>query len=304
MPFHLPPISRRAFLAQAALIAASGCQSPSSGAARSRPTDADLWALFSDTHIAADPANITREVRMAAHLEQAAKEVLELLQAPAGVLVNGDCALLKGEPGDYTTFRSLIQPLREARLPVWCALGNHDHRANFIEAFAVQKSEPVAPVDRHVALIDGGRFNWVMLDSLDVTNQTPGLLGAAQLAWLRNALDARPTKPAVVIGHHNIELGEAKMGMKDSKELLDLLESRRQVKAFVFGHTHTWKAEKTASGLHLVNLPPVAYVFDKQYPSGWVKARFDDRGMRLELRSLNPAHPQHGQTLDLPWRGA
>lgn len=304
MPIHLPPLSRRAFLVQAALLAAAGCQSSRPTAANQTPTDPDFWALFSDTHIAADVTVIKSDVRMAAHLEQAAQEVLAMRSHPAGVIVNGDCAMLKGEAGDYATFGSLVQPLRSAGIPLWCAMGNHDDRGNFRKGIAIPKADPQSPADRHVAVIEGRRFNWFILDSLDVTNQTPGYLGDPQIAWLRRALEARSNKPAVVIGHHNIELGEAKMGMRDSKGLLDLLESQRHVKAYIFGHTHTWKLDKTPGGIHLVNLPPVAYVFNKQFPSGWVQARFDDHGAKLTLRSLNPAHPQHNETVDLRWRSA
>jgi hypothetical protein len=304
MPIHLPPISRRAFLIQAALVAAAGCQGPHSTGSKRLPADPDSWALFSDTHIAADRAMIKSETCMASHLEQAANEVLALAKRPAGVLVNGDCALLKGEAADYATFASLLKPLRTGGLPLWCALGNHDDREHFRQGVAIPKADPKAPNDRHVAVIAGRRFNWFVLDSLDVTNQTPGFLGEAQLAWLQRALEARADKPAVVIGHHNIEPGEAKMGLRDSKGLLDLIESQRHVKAYIFGHTHTWKLDRTPGGVHLVNLPPVAYVFNKQFPSGWVHARFDDAGVQLTLRSLNPGHPQDGQTVDLRWRTA
>ena len=39
-------------------------------------------------------------------------------------------------------------------------------------------------------------------------------------------------------------------------------------------------------------------------PSGendWVRATVKDDGMDLELRSLNPAHPEHGQKVSLAW---
>jgi hypothetical protein len=54
--------------------------------------------------------------------------------------------------------------------------------------------------------------------------------------------------------------------------------------------------------IHLINLPPVAYVFRDGDPSGWVCARLEDRGMRLELRCLDPQHPAHGRVAELEWR--
>jgi hypothetical protein len=49
-----------------------------------------------------------------------------------------------------------------------------------------------------------GRFcDWYLLDSLDVTNKTPGTLGAEQLEWLEKSLKAAADRPALVMVHHN-----------------------------------------------------------------------------------------------------
>ena len=40
---------------------------------------------------------------------------------------------------------------------------------------------------------------------------------------------------------------------------------------------------------------PVAYAFGEDRPSGWVLARDTTEKIEFELRSLNPAHDQHGQ---------
>src|SRR5205814_1766480 len=112
---------------------------------------------------------------------------------------------------------------------------------------------------------------------LDVTDYPPGKAGEAQLAWLAKALDARPDKPAVVCGHHDPRLQEPPPGKQswsllDWPDLLKVLEPRRQVKMYVYGHTHVWAVKDHPSGIHLVNLPPVAYVFAAGQPSGWVHA--------------------------------
>jgi hypothetical protein len=73
------------------------------------------------------------------------------------------------------------------------------------------------------------------------------------------------------------------------------------VKALIFGHTHDWTSEQL-EGVHLVNLPPTAYVFTAGRPNGWVDAYVRDDGMSLELRSLDEKHPEHGQKVELKWR--
>jgi Icc protein len=90
--------------------------------------------------------------------------------------------------------------------------------------------------------------------------------------------------------------------LKDTKALFDVLRPRRQVKALIYGHSHVWNVGKDESGIHLINLPPTAYVFQQGQPNGWVQANLRKDGMWLELRCLDQKHAQHGQIVDLQWR--
>ena len=93
------------------------------------------------------------------------------------------------------------------------------------------------------------------------------------------------------------------MGLKDTLPLLDIIRPRKQLKAYIYGHTHHWSVERDGSGIHLVNLPPVGYVFREGEPSGWVHANLTASGMTLELRCVDPSHKAHGQRFHLDWRG-
>ena len=91
-------------------------------------------------------------------------------------------------------------------------------------------------------------------------------------------------------------------GMMDSNAMFEVLGRHKKVKAFVYGHTHTWEHKvHEATGIHLINLPPVAYVFSKDRPNGWVSARATREKLTLELRALNPTHDQHGQKVEIVW---
>jgi len=273
--------------------------------AQENGADPHRWALFSDTHISVDSTTITRGVNMADHLANAVKGVRALSSRPAGVFINGDCALLNGLAGDYATFSSLIGPLRDSGMPVHLTLGNHDDR-DVIWA-ALEKLRPAAPplASRHVSIVEGARANWFLLDSLDIVNKTPGLLGDEQRAWLAKALDAHSSKPALVMLHHNPNPADAekKIGLQDTAELLSLLLPRRHVKALFFGHTHTWRFAEQ-DGMHLVNLPAVAYQFAAAEPTGWVDLKLSERGAALELRAHDMQHPAHGKVTELAWREA
>ena len=65
------------------------------------------------------------------------------------------------------------------------------------------------------------------------------------------------------------------------------------------GQLAFWKDE---SGIHLINLPPVSYVFQAGEPAGWAHATLEREGMQLELRCVDPAHKSHGQLHKLQWR--
>ena len=219
-----------------------------------RPTDPNFWALLADTHLAADTAKVSRDVNMADHFNTVSKELLALPKRPAGAFVVGDLALNIGEPGDYGTFRQLVQPLRDGGLPLHLALGNHDQRDNFWTALKENKTEKRPVTDKQVLLVRTPDANWFVLDSLEKTLSTPGLLGPAQLDWLAQELDANKKKPALVLVHHNPGQVDNISGLRDTQELLAVLRPRRQVKAWIHGHTHVWKVEQDESGIHLVEL--------------------------------------------------
>jgi len=152
-------------------------------------------------------------------------------------------------------------------------------------------------------VLESPRANWFLLDSLEKVNATPGELGAEQLSWLSQALDARKDRPTLVMVHHDPQWTEAakRSGLRDTEKLFDVLVPRKQVKALIYGHTHRWRRSQR-EGIHLINLPPVSYLFDKEAPNGWVEMQLSDRGARLTLHALDTQHRQHGEKVELTWR--
>jgi 3',5'-cyclic AMP phosphodiesterase CpdA len=257
---------------------------------------------MADTHLAANTALTARGINMSAHFDAMLQDLLGLPHRPAGMFVVGDCAFNSGETADYAVLAAALKPLRTAGIPIHLALGNHDNRERFWEALESERAVKRPVADRQTALVRSRRANWFVLDSLEKTLSTPGLLGESQLNWLAAALDRNVDRPAVVLAHHNPGTVEGIGGLKDTAALLDVLRPRRQVKAFVYGHTHRWGIDPDPSGLHVVNLPPVAYVFREGDPSGWVHASLGEHGMLLELRCVDRSHPLHGDIRQLVWR--
>ena len=307
MPITLPPLSRRRFLTTS-LAAGASLLLPRLLLAEERPLDPHRLILLSDTHVAGDKAfQHVSKIKPWDTFSQAVAQITALPTRPGAILINGDCACIHGLPEDYTTLIEGLDLLRKSA-PLHMILGNHDHRENFIKALpaddAKQKDEALS--DRHVLLVETPRANLLLLDSLDQTNKTPGVLGEKQLAWLAKSLDARPDKPAIVFVHHDpddpVKRGQNKISsLTDTPAFLELILARKQVKAYVYGHTHRWN-HFVYGGVHFINLPPTAWTFDETRPRGWVDLALSPNGGTFQLKCLNPEHAKHNQKLELEWR--
>ena len=301
MPIHLPPLTRRGFL-KATLAAGAAAVLPGRAFGAEEAVDPNRVALLSDTHVWEN----TKEPYSGCMPNETCKAALDQLLAlsprPAHLVISGDLAHLAGLPGDYAVLKALLDPVRRGGVAVHLVLGNHDHRANVYAAFPDAKPAGKAPVaDKHVGVVETPRAAFLLLDSLNVTNQTPGLLGEAQRAWLARTLDA-PGKPALVVAHHNPDRREKVSGLTDTPALFEALAPRGRAKAYVFGHTHAWSYRKEGD-VHLVNVPATAHIFGKkQQPRGWLDARLEEDGVRLALRTVDTSDSRDGKTQRLAWR--
>lgn len=299
MPITLAPLTRRHFLATGALLAVGR------GTARAAEADPHRVALLSDPHIGEKPDETDRECVMADRLKLVAAEVAKLDPRPACAIVNGDLAHKTGTATEYELFAKLIEPVCEAGVPLHLGLGNHDNFTRF--AAGLEKLRPKdKPVEgKQVVVVELDRVNLFVLDSFDPKNTVGGMLGESQVKWLAKALDDRKAKPAVVCVHHPLQFdapkGGKSSGIADTADLWPVLKDRSQVKAFVFGHTHTWKLAER-DGIHLINLPAIGYPFAKAEVTGWVDAAFTEKGVKLEVHAADPKHAKHGDKAELTWR--
>lgn len=299
MPISLVPPSRRRFLQTGALASLASLTAVSAN-------DESWYALLADTHIEADPAKEARGTNMAANLKQVVSEILAEKTAPEFVVVNGDCAYNTGLKEDYTTFRALIRPLLDAEIPIHLTMGNHDDRGPFYQLFPESVIGSKELENQHLAVVESAHVNWIFLDTLDIVNKVTGRLGKDQLEWLSKSLDQMGDKPVLVAGHHYPQYmpeGSTAVvsGLADTVEFMELLRSRPQVKAYIYGHSHSYEIKKNSDGLHLANQPPVAYLFDDTKANGWLKARCTPHSIETELNCIDKTHRLHGEKTVLKW---
>jgi hypothetical protein len=110
--------------------------------------------------------------------------------------------------------------------------------------------------------------------------------------------------PVIVMAHHPIErVPLPKLnGLADSRELWKILTSHRQVKAYVFGHSHRWLIEQ-AEGIHLINVPTTAYLFRKGEPRAWTQFALSETGLHITLHKVGDGEdlPAEKMVADLSW---
>jgi hypothetical protein len=316
MPYELPsqPVSRRGFISGMLAVGAATVALPNWAHAltRSAPTttpvhptgslDPDRVALLSDVHIDANPRDINRGVNMFDNLWRAGEEVAGSGMRPVATVVTGDLSVTSGKVGDYATFARAITPLRAAGMPpLYLGMGNHDNFARFRRAFPATPGVVAPGEAKKVAVIETARANLLLLDSLGTTNATPGSIGSEQLSQLAADLDARRDKPAIVLVHHQPCDSLWNTGLTDTAAFYNVIVPRRHVKAVVFGHTHIWSAAQH-EGIHLINLPPTAFVFSARDPNGWVDLLMRDSGATFTLHTLDKGRGRNGERFNVSWR--
>ena len=285
MPFL---IDRRGFL-RAALGAGFAARLQADSVAPAR------WALLSDTHCPADPKDAYRGFYAQENLRKAAGAVAK--SSAQFCAHTGDMARLMGLPGDYDAFRELMGPVLD-KMPVGLALGNHDHRANFENAFPTPQGTRQRVARKRVLSVEWDDLRAVFLDSLLQTNLTPGQLGVAQRRWLADYVRA-DERPVLLFVHHDFR--EEDGSLVDASQLLEIILPAPQVKAVFYGHSHEYHVE-TRQGLHLVNVPSTAYNFRDQDPVGWMEMTLSKTHAELLLNATAGNTKVDGTKATLQWR--
>lgn len=307
MPIHRVSQSRRRFLQTTAFGGGAALVLSAVSDAWAHQNNAMSIALLSDTHIPSAPDVQARGVNMTKNLQRAIAQIVGRKAKPSHLIINGDCAYLSGLPADYQNLADCLSPLDSTDIALHVTMGNHDDRQPLYDALSGQRPEKSAVMSKHLSVIETPFANLFLLDSLFRVNVVTGEIGKPQVDWLSQQLDERSDKPAIVMAHHNPQFsappeGKPWTGISDTEALFAVLDSRPHVKAFLFGHSHNWNHNRRGH-LHLINLPPVAYVFDDNWPNGWVDTVLTADSFRLELQTFDPQHPQAAEVVEISLAG-
>ncbi|MDR3111504.1 MAG: metallophosphoesterase [Planctomycetaceae bacterium] len=311
MPITFPAIKRRDFLLGTFTAGVAAAFLPQAVFADKQ--NENHWVFLSDTHVPSDIKWVNHGSNANTNFTTARDAVIALKDKPSGVIVTGDFAHLNGGVNDYKRLKSHIELYRKAGIPVHVALGNHDNLDNFLTVFKESKSQKSPVANKHVLVIETPNCNLFLLDALywvgapadkepskfyNSNDFGAGFLGAQQLRWLKQELTTRKEKPAILFAHHNLDNSPG--ALMDREQLWSTIKPFKHVKAYIYGHTHIYKAA-VRDGIHLINLPALGWEFQEgKQPLGWTDATISKDGIKLKLHTVKP-HPQDEDERQFTW---
>jgi 3',5'-cyclic AMP phosphodiesterase CpdA len=185
------------------------------------------------------------------------RAVIERIAAerPALVVHSGDLVRVGASAEEWRGFDSEIAPIRDAGIPFFPALGNHE--------YVGAEAEAMANFEARFPLLAGRRWYDLRAGPLAVVVIDTNLedLSSArveeQCAWYRGRLrdlDADPAVRAVfVVGHHPPLTNAVVHGPSAAvrARFLEPAKEHAKVKAFFSGHVHAYERFEE-DGIHLV----------------------------------------------------
>ena len=238
-------------------------------------TDELRFVHFTDTHVVG-PGVRLREVDTCRSLERVVDAVNGLSPRPAFVIVGGDLVSpdissdsIDGHrdatdaefDASYTVLRSILGRLE---VPFHMLMGNHDRRRPFRR---VMLSEQAPDDEPHRYVVDTDGYRICALDSLD-PGKKPGVLGASQLAWLRDRLrEAADRDIVIAVHHHAVPIGLERLDVQmlmDADALWDVILEAGNVRGVLCGHVHL-QHEEVRHGIPVVTTPSTCFQSSKLF---------------------------------------
>ena len=195
--------------------------------------------IIGDPHIGENSAE-NRGVNAAAHLTQAIEHINQHHADAALCLFLGDL-VHGGNSTEYAHFKAILQTLT---VPHALMIGNHDNRANFLNAFPDARTDENGFIQ--FAIDIGDQHRLIALDSLNAPPYNSlrhiGKLCEQRLAFLETSLqEAGERQILVAMHHHPFRIGLPGMDvirLWDGDDYLARLKQYPKVAMLLMGHNH------------------------------------------------------------------
>lgn len=245
-------MTRRNFLWTGLSLAASALTPGKALSGDTPRLDRRFAVLLSDIHINGletypDGERKGRPIKslMRSRLHETIDAILAMSPRPGFVFVFGDIAYLNGRDCDYARAKPELQRLVDVGIQLTLGLGNHDHRAAFLEAWPEYRARTL--LENHVVTATSmPDVDLIMLDSHDENgipgsrNPSKGKLSKAHQAWIKEALPGWK-RPFLLGAHHSIKALAVNNGAAPLAEFLRA--ATPNFRGFIHGHDHLWKRD-------------------------------------------------------------
>ncbi|MEZ0471809.1 metallophosphoesterase [Luteimonas salinilitoris] len=191
-----------------------------------------VW--LTDPHLVAPGHEPPQGVDPLPRLRAALAEAAALHADAARIVLSGDLVQLRNPEA----YRLLREELERVRMPFRLLVGNHDDRAQLLDAFP-----ETATVDGFIqSAEDLGDVQMLYLDTLAHDGKHHGELCPTRLQWLERQIAAADERPLLVFQHHPpCDIGVPaldRLRLLDNTGLARLLKARRAPTHLFCGHVH------------------------------------------------------------------
>jgi Icc protein len=192
-----------------------------------------IVAQITDLHLGFEPGKPFELNRQ--RLDRVLRTLREMDPRPDLLLATGDISDDGDDGESYARFREIIADLP---FPVYPAMGNHDTRAAFLEAFP-----ETGAADGFIQYaIEDLPVRILVLDTLE-TGRHGGGFCEVRAAWLEARLDEAPDRPTLLVLHHPpIATGLSWMTENPEaawvRRLRAIVEGRVNIVGLIAGHLH------------------------------------------------------------------
>ncbi len=203
-----------------------------------------IIAQISDPHLALQPGHAASgdaKLDSEAALYQAVEHLNRLPVIPDVALITGDCA----DHGSASEYRRIRQALADLKAPAFVIPGNHDDRAEMLEAFGTQGEQSLEGFVQYV--VEGRPMRLIALDTL-VPGHDEGRLCERRLDWLEARLAEQPEQPTLIFMHHppfrtGLPVFD-EIGLVDAEAFGAIIARHPHVEAIIAGHVHSTMARR------------------------------------------------------------
>lgn len=187
---------------------------------------------LTDLHLFADPQGLFNGINTRDSFIQVLNHVQQHYGSPDVIVLTGDLA----HDGEPATYQFIANALKIFAAPVYCVLGNHDHRDN---AYQIYPLEPISN-DEHCLL---GDWQIILLDSnhQPMPNNYQGEVSEADLLRIAELIAKHPNKWTLIAMHHNL-LEHHDRGVpievRNHQQVMQHFEQLPTIKLVLSGHIH------------------------------------------------------------------